>query len=71
MNNLTGQQREVLKFVKAYAKANGMPPTRMEIAQGFGWKSANAAQQHLILIERKGYIKLLDKGKSRGIAILK
>ena len=71
MNNLTRQQREVLKFVKLYAAKNGMPPTRMEISEGFGWKSANAAQQHLVLIERKGYIRLLDKGKARGIAIIK
>ena len=71
MNALTKQQRMVLDFVKLYAKKNGMPPTRMEISKGFGWASANAAQQHLIAIERKGYIRLLDKGVSRGIALIK
>lgn len=71
MDELTPKQREVFKFLKAYAKANGMPPTRSEIAAGFGWKSLNAAQQHLVLIARKGYIRLSEGSKSRGIAFLK
>ena len=71
MDKLTPQQHAVLEFVKLYAKKNGFPPTRAEISQGFGWASVNAAQQHLRLIEAKGYIRLLAKGQSRGISILK
>jgi repressor LexA len=49
-------------------KENGWPPTRREIADYFGWKGHNAAAQHLRLIEKKGYVHLIDG--SRGIEIL-
>ena len=71
MNILTKQQRKVLDFVKQDTKKNGMPPTRREISTSFGWASVNAAHQHLMALERKGYIKLLNGGKSRGIVVLK
>lgn len=71
MNGLTERQAEIFRFVKLYAKKNGYPPTRQEIADGFGWASCNAAQQQLVAIERKGYIRLAQGGISRGIVILK
>lgn len=71
MNALTERQSEIYKFVKLYAKRHGYPPTRQEIAEGFGWASANAAQQQLVAIERKGFIRLAQGGISRGIVILK
>ena len=71
MDALTPTQRQVFDFVKMYAKKHGMPPTRAEICKGFGWKSVNAAQQHLRLIASKGYLRLLDGGRSRGITLLK
>lgn len=71
MNGLTPMQREVFEFLKMYAKKHGYPPTRTEIAEGFGWASANSAQQHLTLIAAKGYIRLSPQSKARGIAILK
>ena len=71
MDKLTEAQRAVFDFVKLYAKKHGFPPTRAEISEGFGWASPNAAQQHLVAIERKGYVRLLAKGQSRGISILK
>ena len=71
MNGLTEQQQEVFKFIKLYKKSHGYPPSRNEISQGFGWSSANAAQQHLRAIERKGYIRLLPGKIARGIVVLK
>ena len=64
-------QRQVFDFVKMYAKKHGMPPTRAEICTGFGWKSWNAAQQHIAAIAAKGYIRILPGKVSRGITILK
>lgn len=71
MTSLTERQQEVLDFIKLYAKKNGYPPTRKEIAIGFGWASANAAQQQLVSIESKGYIRLVRGGVSRGIVLIK
>lgn len=66
---LTKPQKRVYDFIVFYNKTNGRPPTRREIADHFGWKAHNAAAQHLWLIERKGYLKLIDN-ISRGIEIL-
>jgi repressor LexA len=66
---LTEAQRKVFDFIVYYKKANGWPPTRREIADHFGWKGHNAAAQHLWLMARKGYVKLIDN-ISRGIEIL-
>ena len=68
-DDLTSQQSKVLAFVKKHLKDKGYPPTRKEIMQAFDWKSNNAAQEHLSLIEKKGYIRL-DAGVQRGIVIL-
>ncbi len=66
---LTKRQAQVLAFLKSFAGANGYPPTRVEIAQRFGFRSPNAAQEHLAAIERKGHIHLMT-GISRGIKFL-
>lgn len=66
---LTEAQRKVFNFIVYYKKANGWPPTRQEISDHFGWGAHNAAQNHLRLIERKGYVRLIDN-ISRGIEIL-
>lgn len=66
---LTTSQRKVLDFVLYYCKANGRPPTRQEISNEFGWKNHSNAAQHLWLLERKGYLRLIDN-TARGIEIL-
>ena len=71
MDNLTATQAKVFKFVKSYANKHGMPPTRKEICNGFGWASYNAAQGHIAALHRKGYLRMLGGKLSRGIVILK
>ncbi|HFE38021.1 MAG TPA: repressor LexA, partial [Gammaproteobacteria bacterium] len=66
---LTARQSEILDVIKINIKETGFPPTRAEIAQYFGFKSANAAEDHLRALERKGYITLLP-ASSRGIQII-
>jgi len=65
---LTARQLEVLKFVRKTLKASGLPPTRSEIAEALGFRSANAAEEHLRALARKGAIELLP-GASRGIRL--
>lgn len=66
---LTGAQQKVMDFILRFRKIQGYPPTRREINMHFGWSSPNAASQHLRLMERKGYVRLIDN-ISRGIEIL-
>lgn len=66
---LTMQQTKVLGFVESFLKDKGYPPTRKEIMEHFDWGSVNSAQEHLIFIEKKGYIRL-DPNVQRGIVIL-
>ena len=68
MLKLTPRQAEILAFVKRCLEDNGFPPTRAEIAQELGFKSANAAEEHLKALARKGAIELTP-GASRGIRI--
>jgi repressor LexA len=65
---LTARQLEVLNFVRKTLKASGLPPTRSEIAEALGFRSANAAEEHLRALARKGAIELLP-GASRGIRL--
>lgn len=67
--NLTARQQEIFDFVKQHIEQTGMPPTRVEIAREIGFKSPNAAEEHLKALARKGYIEMLS-GTSRGIRIL-
>ena len=68
MKNLTKRQEEILNLIKTYMLDLGFPPTRADIAKSLGFKSPNAAEQHLRAIEKKGYIKILS-GASRGIVL--
>ncbi|MCY1268991.1 LexA repressor [compost metagenome] len=68
MLKLTPRQSEILAFIKRCLEANGYPPTRAEIAQELGFKSPNAAEEHLKALARKGAIEMTP-GASRGIRI--
>ena len=70
MKGLTDRQQEILDLVKSHLKNNGLPPTRADIAKALGFKSPNAAEQHLRAIEKKGFISILA-GASRGIVLNK
>ena len=65
---LTDRQAEVLKFIKREVKTKGIAPTRADIADFFGFKSKNAATDHIKALQRKGYIKVYND-MSRGIQI--
>jgi repressor LexA len=66
---LTPRQREILAFVVERTHQTGAPPTRAEIASAFGFRSANAAEEHLRALTRKGVIEMAP-GRSRGIRVL-
>jgi len=66
---LTVRQALVFKYIKKHCVRHGYPPTRAEINKQFGFKSPNAAQDHLIAIEKRGWIKLTPL-ISRGIKIV-
>ena len=68
MLKLTPRQAEILAFIKRCLDDNGFPPTRAEIAQELGFKSPNAAEEHLKALARKGAIEMTP-GASRGIRI--
>lgn len=68
MLKLTPRQAEILAFIKHCLEDNGYPPTRAEIAQALGFKSPNAAEEHLKALARKGAIEMTP-GASRGIRI--
>jgi repressor LexA len=68
MNELTARQAEVLQLIADFLQATGFPPTRAEIAKQLGFRSANAAEDHLRALERKGHIEMLP-GASRGIRL--
>lgn len=67
--DLTARQSEILDFIQRFIETTGMPPTRAEIARELGFRSANAAEEHLKALKRKGAIELLP-GTSRGIRLL-
>jgi len=68
VQKLTDRQQEILDLIKAKITQTGSPPTRAEIAQQLGFKSANAAEDHLKALAKKGVIELLS-GTSRGIRL--
>ena len=68
MHSLTSRQGEVLFLIQRVIRETGMPPTRAEIAEQLGFRSVNAAEEHLRALERKGAIELLP-GTSRGIRL--
>ena len=69
MKELTKRQNEVLDVIKEQMAKTGMPPTRVELAKILGFRSANAAEEHLKALARKGAIEILS-GTSRGIRLL-
>ncbi len=70
MINLTIRQSEIFEFIKKEIEINGYPPTRSEIAKVFGFKSPNAAEDHLKALKKKGVLNIVS-GASRGISIVK
>jgi repressor LexA len=66
--NLTSRQAEVLDLVRTYISDTGYPPTRADIARELGFRSANAAEEHLKALARKGAIEMIP-GTSRGIRL--
>ncbi len=69
MRPLTPRQQEVLTLIKDNIDATGMPPTRAEIAQRLGFRSANAAEEHLKALAKKGVIEMMP-GMSRGLRLI-
>ena len=69
MFKLTARQQQILDLIKSNLDETGYPPTRAEIAQNLGFKSANAAEDHLKALARKGVIEMIP-GASRGIRIV-
>ena len=68
MRQLTPRQSQILEMIQEFIAETGMPPTRAEIAQELGFKSANAAEEHLRALQKKGVLELLP-GASRGIQL--
>jgi repressor LexA len=66
MSDLTKRQQEILDLIQQVIEETGAPPTRAEIAKTLGFKSPNAAEEHLRALARKGMIELLP-GAARGI----
>ncbi len=69
MIKLTPRQEQILNLIKEAIENTGFPPTRAEIANELGFKSANAAEEHLQALARKGAIEI-SPGTSRGIRLL-
>ena len=68
MRPLTSRQSQIFDLIKEQISQTGMPPTRAEIADFFGFKSANAAEEHLKALAKKGFIEMIP-GTSRGIRL--
>ena len=68
MDALTDRQSEILQLIRELTEVSGFPPTRAEIAERMGFRSVNAAEQHLRALEKKGAIDILS-GASRGIRV--
>jgi repressor LexA len=68
MEALTDRQSEILQLIRELTEVSGFPPTRAEIAERMGFRSVNAAEQHLRALEKKGAIDILS-GASRGIRV--
>lgn len=68
MHQLTPRQKEILHMIQEFIADYGMPPTRADIARELGFKSANAAEEHLRALQKKGVLELIP-GASRGIQL--
>ena len=69
MKQLTASQQEVYDFLKHHLETTGRPPTRAEISKELGFRSPNAAEEHLKALAKKGVIEIVS-GASRGIRLL-
>lgn len=69
MKALTARQQQVYDLVRDHISQTGIPPTRAEIAASLGFRSPNAAEEHLKALARKGVIEIVS-GASRGIRLL-
>ena len=69
MQRLTARQQQIFDLIRDNLDETGYPPTRAEIAQKLGFRSANAAEDHLRALARKGVIEMIP-GASRGIRIV-
>ncbi|VFS45548.1 LexA repressor [Budvicia aquatica] len=69
MKALTARQQQIYDLIRDHIAQSGMPPTRAEIAQTLGFRSPNAAEEHLKALARKGVIEIVT-GASRGIRLL-
>ena len=67
--SLTPRQAEILNLIRRHIQDTGYPPTRADIAAELGFKSANAAEEHLKALARKGAIEMIP-GTSRGIRLV-
>ncbi len=69
MKLLTNRQQQIFNLIKNCVEETGYPPTRVEIASKLGFKSPNAAEDHLRALAKKGVIQMIP-GASRGIRIV-
>ncbi|RTZ58454.1 MAG: hypothetical protein DSZ33_05865 [Gammaproteobacteria bacterium] len=69
MTRLTPRQQEILTLIQQHIERCGAPPSRHEIAEAMGFRSVTAAKDHLLALQKKGYIEI-SPGKSRGIRLL-
>ena len=69
MKALTTRQQQVYDLIRDHINQTGMPPTRAEIAAQLGFRSPNAAEEHLKALARKGVIEIVS-GASRGLRLL-
>ena len=68
MDELTPRQEQILRLIREQVASLGLPPTRAEICRAMGFRSPNAAEEHLRALARKGAIEMLA-GASRGIRL--
>ncbi|HEV7393697.1 MAG TPA: transcriptional repressor LexA, partial [Burkholderiales bacterium] len=68
MDTLTPRQAQILKLIEDYTEKSGFPPTRSDICEAMGFRSPNAAEEHLRALARKGVIEMIP-GASRGIRL--
>ena len=68
MDELTSRQAQILRLIREHLAHSGFPPTRAEICRAMGFRSPNAAEEHLRALARKGAIEMAP-GASRGIRL--
>ena len=68
--NLTERQQAVYRYLREYIEARGISPTYDEIRRHFGFRSFRSVQKHLAQLERKGYIRIPERNRSRMITLV-